>query len=71
VWQVRACVDTNCTQLGGLSPEWRFTLAQDPDEAASGGGLVVCGKTMMTLPRHGMSARIAKSRIFLSLATSF
>jgi hypothetical protein len=44
VWQVQSCFDSECKDLGGKGPEWTFTLKQNPDDASTTGGLVVCGR---------------------------
>ena len=43
-WQVVACLDKDCGEIGELGPFWRFTLIQE-SEGGTAGGLVPCGRT--------------------------
>ncbi len=44
VWQVQSCLDTECKLLGGTGPEWTLNIKQNPDNAKTTGGLVICGR---------------------------
>lgn len=44
IWQVQSCLDAECRNAGEKSPEWTFTVSQNPENSGNSGGFVVCGR---------------------------